>query len=147
MLYTGQPYPYRITGLQMRPHIPAAPGARFNRWEILGFARSQAVVAKGRKLGRYYHYYRARCDCGNERIVSITSLRSGQSTQCWSCSSRGKAHYLDGYRGPRPSDRGVRYAQLYFTSRMFKSGLDLDRLIWEAPNQKSGLYQTRSLSV
>lgn len=108
----------------MRPHIPPAPGTRFNRWEILGFAWDRVVVAKGRKFTRYY--YRARCECGNERVVVISSLRAGHSTQCCSCREKARK----GGRPARLIDHGVRYAQLYFTSRMLKSGLDLDRLVW-----------------
>ena len=124
----------------MGPHIPPAPGTHFNRWEILGFAWKRVGVLNGRRFSRYY--YRARCECGNERVVVISSLRAGQSTQCCSCA--GRTHPP---KPARPIDHGARYAQLYFTSRMFNSGLDLDRLIWEASESKERAGEVRSLSV
>lgn len=50
-----------------------SPGDRFHRWTIIG------VAPQGKNWMRHWH---CRCDCGEERIVLQTSLRSGKSFSC-----------------------------------------------------------------
>ena len=61
---------------------PIANGDRFGRWVILGYA--------GKAKSRASRYL-CRCDCGTERIVTVTLLNNGSSRSC-SCLGLEKAH-------------------------------------------------------
>lgn len=52
-------------------------GLKFGRWTVLFYA--------GRRLeprGRYTTLWHCRCDCGNEKIITGSSLRNGLSLSC-----------------------------------------------------------------
>lgn len=49
-------------------------GRRFRRWTV--------VADAGKRTNSGAIVYLCKCDCGNEKIVSGTILRSGQSTSC-----------------------------------------------------------------
>lgn len=55
---------------------------KFGKWTILSYVG---------KMGTERHFYNAKCECGNERIVQRCSLKKGQSTQCRSCARRQNA--------------------------------------------------------
>lgn len=57
----------------------ATVGTKFNRWtvlEVLGLSRDR------------YRLVRCKCECGNEGIVRLFTLKNGASTQCRSCASK-----------------------------------------------------------
>lgn len=104
-----------------RPHKPIPAGTIYGHWFVHGLDR---VVRKS------YHrifYYNCECLlCRSMYRVDADSLRSRHSKSCRSCAARARFREI-----PKPSiDRGLRYAQLWFCYRMYRCGLDLDRLIW-----------------
>jgi hypothetical protein len=52
---------------------------RFGRWTVLRYDK---------KVGRYSHWL-CRCECGFEASIRASSLRSGNSTGCFSCGQIG----------------------------------------------------------
>jgi hypothetical protein len=65
-------------------------GKKFGRLIVLGF-----VKRKGNK-----YYWHAKCDCGNEKIVRICSLKSGNTKSC-GCFQRKKAKEIGTTHGMR----------------------------------------------
>ena len=61
---------------------PIASGDRFGRWVVLSYA--------GKDKSRASQYL-CHCDCGTERIVTVTRLNNGTSRSC-SCLGLEKAH-------------------------------------------------------
>ncbi len=59
--------------------IPVEDGTRFNKWTVL--SRYGCKDGGG-------GYYTCRCDCGSERVVSGSALRSGKSIGCKTCSGK-----------------------------------------------------------
>jgi hypothetical protein len=55
-------------------------GLRFNKWKVLDYSH------KNKQSGNWYYF--CVCDCGNQKVVSGTNLRTGISTQCKSCSNK-----------------------------------------------------------
>jgi hypothetical protein len=56
-------------------------GQTFGKWEVIREDRSTT-----QKDGKYHRLnWLCRCSCGNERLVSTNSLRSGTSTKCNEC--------------------------------------------------------------
>src|SRR5262245_14369784 len=47
-------------------------GQRFTRWLVMGYRDTRRRVA----------YWQCRCDCGTERVVEGTALRTGRSQSC-----------------------------------------------------------------
>ena len=57
-------------------------GKRFGRLVIVDFDHEvQMFDKKGRKNG-VKQYYKCKCDCGNEKIASLWSLRDGHTLSC-----------------------------------------------------------------
>lgn len=77
------------------PTIPLIPiGAVFGGWTVLAHENS---------AGRWR--YRCRCECGHEKLVIGTYLRSGRSTACASCASHKRTTH-------RPMVIGERHGRL-----------------------------------
>lgn len=60
---------------------PLFPGERFGYW----------VVIKLLEGYRTQHYL-CKCDCGNEKIIKMTLLKSGATKQCQECRLTGRNH-------------------------------------------------------
>lgn len=71
-------------------------GERFGRWYVLGFDHADA---RGRQ------YWLCKCDCGAEKVVSGSSLRSGHSTSCGCLKGE--------LSRERVTKHGMRYDRLY----------------------------------
>ncbi len=69
----------------------ARVGDRFGEWTILETRRWLPGESAGRRA-------LARCSCGVERIVKVTTLTAGGSTQCRACAARARmtTHGLSG---------------------------------------------------
>jgi predicted SprT family Zn-dependent metalloprotease len=61
--------------------IDSMIGRKFGKWKVISF--------NGKKFKSYQ--YLCRCSCGYEAIMHGPTLRSGQSTQCQTCSNRIKS--------------------------------------------------------
>jgi hypothetical protein len=57
------------------------PGRHFGKWVVV-----QEVTLRASRS------YLCRCDCGNEKVIRATALRSGRSTQCASCAHKESWH-------------------------------------------------------
>ena len=62
----------------MRTYPTYDTGERLGRWTVLGLDPTPRRSGTAR-------YYLCRCDCGTERSVSRTQLRSGRSRNCGRC--------------------------------------------------------------
>jgi hypothetical protein len=51
-------------------------GDKFNRLTVIGYSHS-----KPKKDG-YFHFLKCSCDCGNETVARIDSLKSGHKSSC-----------------------------------------------------------------
>ena len=76
-------------------------GEKFGKWSVI-----ERAPNKGRAV-----MWRCRCDCGTEKIVHGTSLKSGTSTMCRSCADR--SH--------KPRSHGLTKHPLYRTWQRIKS--------------------------
>jgi len=54
-------------------------GKSFNKWLVLKYSHQN-------KSGNWF--YKCKCECGNEGVVSGSNLRTGNSTQCKKCSGK-----------------------------------------------------------
>lgn len=60
--------------LRTREHVPSLIGQRFGRWTVKERAPDNTPEGKSR--------WHCRCDCGNEKIVTRATLKSGLSQSC-----------------------------------------------------------------
>lgn len=58
-------------------HLKDLTGLTFGRWHVLGYGKR-----KKKPSGRYVIYWRCQCQCGTKRLVSRSSLLSGESLSC-----------------------------------------------------------------
>lgn len=77
-------------------------GQRFGRWTVVAHDR---IVKKNRRVI-------ARCDCGTERPVFLSGLRSGGSTSC-GCYSKEVAAAFCAKRNHRHGGSGTREYRIY----------------------------------
>ena len=63
----------------MQPN-PIVQGERFNRWTLVKEAPSVTYAYAKRNVIR--RQVVARCDCGNEKVVDLKSIKIGQSKSC-----------------------------------------------------------------
>ena len=59
------------------------PNQVFGRWTVL--YETNACKGKGGRNDRMFH---CRCECGTEKDIMLSSLTTGQTTQCHKCSAR-----------------------------------------------------------
>lgn len=145
-------------------HHPVPAGTIYGHWYVHGFSEVRRMAAgrdpkSRRPITRNNYYYDCECLlCYSMHKINIATLKSGTSTRCMSCASIPKGRKTAALRAARgwsrvtrprgklPTvtrydiDRGLRYAQLWFCYRMFRCGLDLDRLVWGSYPAKSGGY-------
>lgn len=69
---------YVKTGRKPGPRTKDLTGERFGKWQVLERADDKVSA----KTGRHFAMWLCRCDCGTERPVSGSSLRSGKSVSC-----------------------------------------------------------------
>lgn len=83
--------------------VPTEVGKRYGKWIVIKDRADFTVDTQGTK--RWKHL--CRCDCGKQKLVSSTRLKTGYSTRCSSCansiSSAGKNNprYIHGFAGKR----------------------------------------------
>lgn len=85
----------------MRDTLKDLTGERFGKWSVI-----ERAPNKGKAV-----MWRCRCDCGAEKIVHGTSLKSGTSTMCRHCSDR--SH--------KPRSHGLTHHPLYRIWQRIKS--------------------------
>ncbi|NNM42810.1 MAG: hypothetical protein HKM07_00515 [Chlamydiae bacterium] len=57
----------------------AIVGRKFHSWTVVSYEGKQETER---------HWYRARCECGNENIIEMSTLKRGKSRQCRSCARK-----------------------------------------------------------
>ena len=58
----------------MAPKMPQLVGQKFGRWTT--------IRASEERVYKHHFAYECRCDCGTERLVSASVLKSGASLSC-----------------------------------------------------------------
>jgi hypothetical protein len=78
--------------LFQRPSLPASGceqrGDRFGAWTLLKELPGQKYWSPSRGRIGLHRMWLARCNCGTEKPVALSTLRTGNSTQCRSCAGR-----------------------------------------------------------
>jgi hypothetical protein len=104
---------------------------RFGRWTVINRTENR-ITKSGRKL----IYYNCKCDCGNEKEVAVTSLRSGNSVSCgcWKKELSVKNYH-------KPLNIGSIFGELTIIKELGKIGPDYKYLCKCSCGKETAVFQ------
>lgn len=129
--------------------LPIPPvGTRFGRHVIVEVGlRVQPSAQQQRNGALGQRAVRTRCDCGNEKLVALSSLRSGRSTSC-GCLKREQTR--EKWRDPQfrqvSVDRSRDLMRRLWGNQAFAAEVaarmsETNRKLWESPDFRAGVVE------